>query len=37
MKTEIICILDRSGSMGSIATETIGGFNNFIDEQKSRR
>lgn len=34
MKTEIICILDRSGSMGSIATETIGGFNNFIDEQK---
>ncbi len=34
MKTEIICVLDRSGSMGSIASETIGGFNSFIEEQK---
>lgn len=32
--THIICILDRSGSMASIAPEVIGGFNNFIDEQK---
>lgn len=35
MKTEIICILDRSGSMGSMLTETIEGFNSFIDEQKA--
>lgn len=34
MKTEILVVLDRSGSMSSIATETIGGFNTFIDEQK---
>ncbi len=32
--THIICILDRSGSMSPIADEVIGGFNNFIDEQK---
>lgn len=35
MKTEIICILDRSGSMGSMLNETIEGFNSFIDEQKA--
>lgn len=35
MKTEIICILDCSGSMGSMLTETIEGFNSFIDEQKA--
>lgn len=34
MKTEIICILDRSGSMSSMLTETIGGFNSFISEQQ---
>jgi len=32
--TEIICILDRSGSMGGLATEVINSFNNFITEQK---
>lgn len=32
--TEIIAILDRSGSMGELRAETIGGFNNFVDEQK---
>lgn len=31
---EIVCILDRSGSMQSIATDAIGGFNTFIEEQK---
>jgi uncharacterized protein YegL len=31
---EIICILDRSGSMQSIASDAIGGFNTFIEEQK---
>lgn len=34
MKAEIIVITDRSGSMESIATEVIGGYNNFIDEQR---
>ncbi len=30
---EIICILDRSGSMYSLAPEVIGSFNNFVVEQ----
>ena len=34
MNTEIICILDRSGSMGAIKSDTIGGFNSFLAEQK---
>jgi uncharacterized protein YegL len=34
MKSEIIVILDRSGSMSSIASDAIGGFNAFIEEQK---
>lgn len=33
-KTQIICILDRSGSMGSIIEDAIGGFNEFLDDQK---
>jgi len=32
--THIICVLDRSGSMGSLAGEVIQSFNEFIDEQK---
>ena len=32
--TEIVAIIDRSGSMSSLQTETIGGFNNFVNEQK---
>ena len=31
---QIICILDRSGSMRSLAGDTIGGYNSFIDKQK---
>jgi len=27
-------IIDRSGSMGNLATDTIGGFNTFVAEQK---
>lgn len=34
MNTEILCILDRSGSMASIKNDTIGGFNSFIKDQK---
>lgn len=35
-KTQIICILDRSGSMAdkNLIVEAINGFNNFLDEQK---
>ena len=32
--TEIICIIDRSGSMGSIQDDAIGGFNTFLKEQQ---
>lgn len=32
--TEIVCVLDMSGSMGSTREDAVGGFNNFIDEQK---
>jgi len=31
---EIICIIDRSGSMGAIRSDAIGGFNTFLEEQK---
>lgn len=34
MKTEIIVITDRSGSMASIAKDVIGGYNTFIREQR---
>lgn len=34
MKTDITLILDRSGSMESIAADTIGGVNTFIRDQK---
>ena len=30
----IACILDRSGSMGSVVDDSIGGFNTFLTEQK---
>lgn len=32
--TDITIILDRSGSMGSIRQDTIGGFNSFLEDQK---
>lgn len=34
MTPSIICILDRSGSMSNMMTETVGAFNGFIDGQK---
>lgn len=34
MKTEIIVILDRSGSMGPLAAEVMSGFNSFVEDQK---
>ncbi len=32
--TEIVYILDRSGSMGGLEDDTIGGFNSMMDKQK---
>ena len=34
MLTEIVFILDRSGSMGGLEADTIGGFNSMIAKQK---
>lgn len=31
---DIICIIDKSGSMSSIQNDAINGFNKFLDEQK---
>jgi hypothetical protein len=31
---ELVCVLDRSGSMANIAADMEGGFNNFIAEQR---
>lgn len=31
---QIICILDRSGSMANLANDTIGGYNSFLAKQK---
>lgn len=32
--TEIVFILDRSGSMSGLERDTIGGFNSFVEKQK---
>ena len=34
MKTRIVFILDRSGSMANVRKDTIGGFNSFLKQQK---
>ncbi len=33
--TEIVFVIDKSGSMSHLAGDTIGGFNGFIDGQKA--
>jgi hypothetical protein len=33
---EIVCVIDRSGSMESIKNDAIGGFNNFLSDQKKQ-
>ncbi|NCA91954.1 VWA domain-containing protein [bacterium] len=33
--TELVFILDRSGSMGGLEGDTIGGYNSFIGKQKA--
>ena len=35
IQTEIVVVLDRSGSMRSIDKATVEGFNKFLDEQKN--
>ena len=32
--TEIVFILDRSGSMAGLELDTIGGYNSMLDRQK---
>ena len=32
MKTELVFILDRSGSMSGLESDTIGGFNSLIEK-----
>ena len=32
--TDIIAIVDKSGSMGKVKSDTIGGFNEFLENQK---
>ncbi len=32
--TELVFILDRSGSMSGLESDTIGGFNSFVEKQK---
>lgn len=34
--TELVFILDRSGSMGGLESDTIGGFNSLINKQKKQ-
>ena len=33
--TELVFILDRSGSMAGLEADTIGGFNAMIDKQRT--
>lgn len=35
--TELVFILDRSGSMGGLESDTIGGFNAMIEKQKKEK
>ena len=32
--TEMVFILDRSGSMSGLETDTIGGYNSLLEKQK---
>lgn len=32
--TELVVVVDKSGSMGSVRNDAIGGFNVFLDAQK---
>jgi uncharacterized protein YegL len=34
MKTQIVVVMDASGSMDNLTDDTIGGFNRFVEDQK---
>lgn len=34
--TELVFIIDRSGSMAGLKSDTIGGFNSMIEKQKKQ-
>ena len=34
---QIVCILDRSGSMRHLVGDTIGGYNSFLDKQRQEK
>ena len=33
---DVVFLLDRSGSMGGVVNDTIGGYNSYIEEQKDK-
>ena len=35
--TELVFIIDRSGSMAGLEVDTIGGFNGMLQKQKRQR
>lgn len=35
--TELVFILDKSGSMGGLERDTIGGYNSMLEKQKAVR
>ena len=35
--TEIVFILDKSGSMSGLEADTIGGYNSFLEKQKKEK
>ena len=35
--TELVFLLDRSGSMGGLEADTIGGYNSLIQKQKREK
>lgn len=34
--TELVCVVDKSGSMGPLQNDAIGGFNSFLKDQKAQ-
>lgn len=34
--TELVCILDRSGSMSGLESDTVGGFNAMLEKQRAQ-
>ena len=34
-RTELVFVVDRSGSMGGLESDTIGGFNSMLSKQRA--